>query len=755
MYNSTITIMTKYCLLLSAFVLLFSCAQKTTQETTSIDPLEFVDPFIGTGFHGHTFPGATVPFGMVQLSPDTHIMGWDASSGYHSEDSTIYGFSHTHLSGTGIGDLGEVLLLPYSNTNEVKPVATFNKNEESATPGYYKVRLSNFDVTAELTATKRVGLHRYSFANGKDRKIMLDLGHILQPNWGHRLIENTIRKVDNKTFEGLHKTNGWANDHLLAYRIEFAEPFESVTTYIEGKESELTEVSTKDMKLHFTFPESDKPLLVKVALSVVDEKGAQQNMQAELSGWDFEATVEKAQNEWRKELQGIEISTDDKDIKTNFYTALYHCMMSPFTYQDVDGRYRGMDKSIKQAPAGFTNYTVFSLWDTFRAFHPLITIIRPEKAGEWAESLVQKFREGGLLPKWALASNYTGTMVGYPATSVMADAVAKGLVPESKLEDWKKAAVTSSTWQPEWLEANEGTRGERVMTKHIYFKEKNGFIPSDSISSSVSYGVEMAYYDWCVAEIAKAAGDTKTADEFYKRAKYYQLYFDKETGFMRGKNADGTWRTPFNAKHSDHEHSDYVEGNAYQWSYFAPHDITGHIELYGGKKQFETQLDSLFNTSSEIFGENASGDITGLIGQYAHGNEPSHHMAYLYNWTDAKWKTQKYLDHVLYDFYLPEPAGIIGNEDCGQMSAWYVLNAVGFYQVCPGDPTYTIGRPIVDKAKIRVPGGTFEIDVHNNSRENKFVEKVVLNGKELKEPFFSHEDLMRGGKLEFFMTSKK
>ena len=738
--------------LLSISLLLISCNQKL-QNSEQVDPLDFVDPFIGTGFHGHTFPGATVPFGMVQLSPDTHIMGWDASSGYHYEDSTIYGFSHTHLSGTGIGDMGEVLLLPYSGPEETKPVGLFDKNDESASPGYYKVRLKNFDVTAELTSTKRVGFHRYTYKNPTERKVMLDLGHILQPNWGHRVMGNTIRKIDDKTFEGVHKTSGWANDHFIAWRIEFAEPFESLNTYLEGEKTEQTELTGQDIKLHFHFSESDKPLLVKVALSVADEKGAGQNMKVELPGWYFEETVEAAQDEWREALQGIEISTSDIDIKTNFYTALYHCMMSPFTYQDVDGRYRGMDKTIKTAPKGFTNYTVFSLWDTFRAFHPLMTILRPGKAGEWAESLVQKYREGGILPKWALASNYTGTMVGYPATSVMADALAKGLVPNADLEDWKNAAVKSATWQPEWLEANKGTRGEGVMSEHIYYKEKYGFIPADSITASVSYGVEMAYYDWCVAEIAKAAGDKKTADEFYAKAKYYQHYFDEQTGFMRGKNGDGTWREPFNAKHSDHEHSDYVEGNAYQWSYFVPHDVEGHIKLYGGKDVFERQLDSLFTTSSEILGENASGDITGLIGQYAHGNEPSHHMAYLYNWTSTKWKTQKYIDHILYEFYTPTPDGIIGNEDCGQMSAWYVLNAIGFYQVCPGDPTYTIGRPIVDHANIRVPGGIFEIIVHNNSRENKYIEKVTLNDTELTKPFFSHDKLMKGGKLEFFMSN--
>lgn len=734
------------------FLFLFlGCNQKSTKQP-NFDPLNFVNPFIGTGFHGHTFPGATVPFGMVQLSPDTHILGWDASSGYHYSDSTIYGFSHTHLSGTGIGDMGDVLLLPYSNSGDIKPIGKFDKKDESATPGYYKVYLKNYEVTAELTSTKRVGIHRYSYKISDERKVMFDLGHILQPNWGHQKAESTFRKIDDKTLEGIQKTKGWATDHIIAYRIEFAEPFETISVFSEGEKSELNEITGKDIKVHLHFSDSEKPLLVKVALSVVDEKGAAQNMQAELPGWDFENTVEQSQNEWRKALQGIEITTNDNDVKTNFYTALYHTMISPFTYQDVDGRYRGMDKTIKHAPEGFTNYTVFSLWDTFRAFHPLMTIIRPEKAGEWAESLVQKYREGGILPKWPLASNYTGTMVGYPATSVMADVIAKGLVPNANLEEWLQAAVTSSTYQSKWIEKVKGTREESVMSKHIYYKEKYGFIPADSISESVSNGVEMAYYDWCVAKIAEAAGDNKIAATYFKKAKNYQLYFDKSTGFMRGKNGDGSWREPFQPRFSEHTKSDYVEGNAYQWSYFVPHDIETHIKMYGGKDPFETQLDSLFTTSSEIMGENASGDITGLIGQYAHGNEPSHHMAYLYNWTNSTWKTQKYIDQILYDFYLPAPEGIIGNEDCGQMSAWYVLNAIGFYQVCPGDPTYTIGRPIVDNAKIKVPGGTFEIIVNNNSKKNKFIKKLLLNGIQLEKPFFSHNDLMKGGKLEFFMT---
>jgi len=727
----------------------FGC-HKSSVETSVMDPLIYVDPFIGTGFHGHTFPGVTVPNGMVQLSPDTHLMGWDASSGYHYPDSIIYGFSHTHLSGTGIGDMGDVLLLPYSGTRIIKPVGSFKKDRQIAEPGYYSVYLNNFGIFVELTTTRRVGLHRYTFTHADDRNIMLDLSHILQPNWGHKMIGNELVVIDDHTVEGVQKTSGWAYDHLIAYRIEFSEPFE-IEIISNEKRANSRNVEGIDVKAYFHFVESDRPLLVKVALSPVDTEGASKNMNAELSGWEFENVVSDAKSEWRNALKGIDITTDDEAVKTNFYSAMYHSMISPFTYQDVDGRYRGMNKKIVQAPNGYTNYTVFSLWDTFRAFHPLMTIIRPEKAVEWAQSLVQKYKEGGILPKWPLASNYTGTMVGYPAVSVMADVVTKGLY-NGELTEWVKAAVISATYQPELLEKFKGTRESGIIRKHVYFKETLGFVPCDSISESVSYGLEMAYYDWCVAQIAKNAGENEVANEFFTKGLYFKKYFDNTTGLMRGINADGSWRTPFHPLYSSHQKSDYVEGTAWQWSFFVPHALDELIELYGSTDRFEKQLDTLFTMTSVVEGETASGDITGLIGQYAHGNEPSHHMAYLYNWTNAPYKTQERVDQILYDFYKPSPDGIIGNEDCGQMSAWYVMSALGFYQVCPGDPTFTIGRPIINHASIDVPGGKFEIVTHNNSRENKYVQKVLLNGNQLTEPFFSYSDIMKGGKLEFFMT---
>ena len=506
--------------------------------------LDSVNPFIGTGFHGHTFPGATLPFGMVQLSPDTHLDGWDASSGYHYDDHQIFGFSHTHLSGTGIGDLGDIAILPFSGGHEQIPIATFNKNQEYACPGYYRVALDNYDILAELTTTTRVGLHRYTYQNPEDRQIMFNLSHILQPSWGGAVLNNTIEIIDQKTIQGIRKTTGWAHDHVVAFCMEFSEAFEAISSTLEIEIPFNTTFQTKDGQIYFKFSNSEKPLLVKVAISPTDVQGARKNLQDELPSWDFESTKFAAEDSWKSALDGINITTNDPSIKTNFYTALYHSMMSPIVWQDVDGRYRGMNKQIIQAPKDYTNYTVFSLWDTFRAFHPLMTIIRPDMAVDWSKSLVQKYKEGGILPKWPLVSNYTGTMVGYPAVSVIADAINKELIT-SNLNDYLEAAVQSAIWRQDIAAKFKGTREERVMPKHIYFKETLGWVPSDSLPESVSYGVEMAYYDWCVAQIAEAAGDHETASAFLVKSNYFRNYFDYDYGLMRGKNYDGSWVSPF------------------------------------------------------------------------------------------------------------------------------------------------------------------------------------------------------------------
>jgi len=733
------------------------CKQVSDAETFN-DYAQYVDPFIGTGFHGHTFPGPTRPYAMVQLSPDTHIMGWDASSGYHYDDEVIFAFSHTHLSGTGIGDLGDVALLPYSKSDSVKPIASFRKETEKASPGYYTVRLENFGVNVELTSTDRVGFHKYTYDDPSDRRIMLDLGHMLQPNWGHRLKGNEYHFVNDSTVEGTIHTQGWAHFHEVSYRIVFSEPVETVYQYIDGKLRQdslfLRMRTSQDLKFHYKFPENNRPLLVKVAISPVDLEGAERNMIAEIPGWDFENVRKQSADIWNRELNRIKIQSNDHKVLTNFYTAMYHTMIAPYAYQDVDGRYIGMDKQIHQNKPGNTNYSVFSLWDTFRALHPLVTIINPSLAADWGEALVQGYKEGGILPKWPLASNYTGTMVGYPAVSVLADLVSKGLV-KGGISGWTEAAVRSSVYREDLAEKFKGTRELDIITKHTYYKDKYGYVPADSIPESVSWGLEMAYYDWCVSLIAAESGNKEAADEYVNKSGYYQRYLDPETKMMRGIMGDGSFRTPFNPRYSSHMKSDYTEGNAFQWSFFAPHDMDNFIAAIGGAKELETRLDTLFTTSSQIDGSEASNDITGLIGQYAHGNEPSHHMAYLYNWTDSPWKGQEYLDYIMREFYLPQPDGIIGNEDCGQMSAWYVMSALGFYQVCPGLPVYTIGRPVVDKAVIPVAEGFFEIIVSNNRPQNKYVKEVKLNGKTLQTPFFTHNDISKAGKLEFFMTDKK
>lgn len=720
------------------------------------DEIKYVDPFIGTGFHGHTFPGATRPFAMVQVSPDTHIMGWDASSGYHYDDREIYGFSHTHLSGTGIGDLGDVALLPFSGGDSIKPVGLFNKDTEKATPGYYAVRLDNFGVNVELTSTDKVGFHKYTYDNPKDRRVMLDLGHILQPNWGHKLVDNSYLFVNDSTVEGTVRTQGWAHFHAVSYRITFSEPIETIYQYVGGKlrqDSLFLRINTaEDLKFHYKFPEKAEPLYVKVALSMVDTDGAEKNLMAELPGWDFEATRIKSAEIWNDALNAIEIQSADPTVMVNFYTALYHTMIAPFAYQDVDGRYLGMDKKVHKAESGYVNYSVFSLWDTFRALHPLMTIINPDLAADWGKVLVQGYKEGGILPKWPLASSYTGCMVGYPAVSVLADLVSKDLA-DGDLKTWAEAGARSSVYREDLAEKFKGTRELDLITLHPYFKEKYGFVPADSVPESVSWGLEMAYEDWCISQIAAKAGLDSLAKAYAAKGEYYKRYLDPETKMMRPVMGDGSFRTPFNPRYSAHMRSDYTEGNAFQWSFFAPHDMDNFIATIGGKKELETRLDTLFTTSSQVDGEHASGDITGLIGQYAHGNEPSHHMAYLYNWTDSPWKGQERLDYIMREFYTNKPDGIIGNEDCGQMSAWYVMSALGFYQVAPGIPVYTLGRPMVDRALVHVKGGIFEILVKNNSPENKYIKEVTLNGKALESPFFSHADMIKGGKLVFEMTN--
>ncbi|MGL5787945.1 MAG: GH92 family glycosyl hydrolase [Bacteroidales bacterium] len=746
--------MKKKLFFLSGLLLILSgCAQKSHS-----DLLKWVDPFIGTGGHGHTFPGATRPYSLIQVSPDTHLSGWEASSGYHDSDSLIYGFSNMHLSGTGIGDLGDVAILPYTGTPDSIPVGNFSKKNEKASPGYYSVYLDNFDIKVELTSTERVALHKYTFPE-KERRVMLNLAHILQPNWGHSIIANTITIVSPEKIQGTITTKGWAHNHIAHYTLEFSEPFakaELITNNVDEyiNSYPYTNDTLKNAQLYFEFSKNSNPLLAKVSISGVDQKGASDNILAEMDHWDFLKTKTQSEEIWQNALSKVRIRTSDTIILRNFYTALYHTMMAPILWQDSDGRYKGMDKEIHTAKEGHTNYTAYSLWDTFRAIHPWLTVFDTDKAIAMGRGLIKGYEEGGILPKWPLVSNYTGCMVGYPAVSILADLATKGYISQSELNNWLTASKASSVYRPDLAEKFKETREADLITKHLYYKEQFGYIPADSIEGSVSWGVEMAYYDWCISQIAKITGDTSAYNEYRTKGNDYKRYFDNKTGFMRGILSDGSFRTPFNPHYSAHMESDYVEGTAYQWSYFFPHDIDGFTELIGGRDSLENYLDKLFNASTHVDGTTASSDITGLIGQYAHGNEPSHHIAYMYNWTNHPEKGQEKLDYILRNFYSPTPDGIIGNEDCGQMSAWYIMSTLGFYQVCPGEPVYSIGRPLIDQATIRMKEGILQIDVENNSPENKYIKEVYINEKPVTNLSFTHNDIKNGGRIKIIMTNK-
>ena len=735
-----------------------SCVSK---EDVSNSIIDYVDPFIGTDYHGHTFPGATVPFGMVQLSPDTRTQGWDACSGYHYSDSSVLGFSHTHLSGTGIGDYGDILIMPFTGEVSIQSGTAenpdsgyrsrFSKDKEIAYPGYYKVLLDDYQIKAELTATTRAGMHQYTYPESEKSGIIIDLAHTIHD---HENLVNEFKVINEYEIAGLKVTKGWASNHYAYFHAKFSKPFKvelykNDTIQEEGKTVTGTHAKAK---LNFT-TNSEEKVWVKVGISGVDYKGAAKNLEAEINGWDFDEIVGKAKVAWEKELTKIVVKGKSEADKRVFYTALYHSNLSPTIYSDVDGRYRGMDQKIQQAET--PNYTVFSLWDTYRAQHPLFTIIKPEYNQELIRSLLRKHQEGGILPMWELASNYTGTMIGSHAVSVIADAYMKGqrdfdvdLALEAMIQAVKYDSVTPIPYPHKYVKND-------LMPKAKLFIDIYGYVPSDIESSSVSKALEFAYNYWCIARVAEDMGKTEIAEEYDKKSQTYSVYFDKKTGFMRGKNVDGSWNEPFDPYYSDHWRTDYVEGNAWQWTWYVPHDVEGLISLFGGKEIFTKKLDSLFTTSSEITGENVSADITGLIGQYAHGNEPSHHIAYLFNYADKPWRTQEIVNQIVKEFYTDKPDGLCGNEDCGQMSAWYLLNAMGFYPVSPGETKYSIGKPLFDEVTISVAHDKkFKVVARNLTDENIYVQKVNLDGVALTKPFIEHRDIIEGKTLEFVMGNK-
>ncbi|MDY0097765.1 MAG: GH92 family glycosyl hydrolase, partial [Bacteroidales bacterium] len=708
--------------------------------------------------HGHTFPGATVPFGMVQLSPDTRMEGWDACSGYHDSDRTIIGFSHTHLSGTGIGDYGDILFMPVSGRislvrgDENVPGSgyrsAFSKDSEEGSPGYYSVKLDDYGINAELTATARAGFHRYTYPESEESGIIIDLDHTLQ---FHKNMVLKIKVLSDTEIEGLKVTQGWARYHPVYFYARFSKPFKCKIAVNDTIQDNIQEAEGQNIKAVLSFTTSDnEQILAKVGISSVDSEGARNNLETEIPDWDFEKVMNDARDTWNKELSKIKVEGGSEDQKTIFYTAVYHSFISPNVFSDADGRYFGMDHKTHQSD-GSVNYTVFSLWDTFRAAHPLLTLVNPSRDAEMIRALLRKYDEGGLLPMWDLASNYTGTMIGSHAIPVIVDAYKKG-IRDFDVEKAYRAMIKSADFDT----ANINTDSEGVLMSLMpmakFYNKTIGFVPSDKDNQSVAKALELAYNDWCVAKMAEDLGRQEDFNLYSERASRYKKYFDPKTRFMRGIMSTGEWRTPFDPRFSDHSYADYVEGNAWQWTWFVPHDVPGLIDLMGGREKFTEKLDSLFSTDSEIVGENRSADISGLIGQYAHGNEPSHHITHFYNYAGEPWKTQKLVDQILNTLYFNNPDGLSGNEDCGQMSAWYVLNAIGFYQVAPGDTSWSLGRPLFGRVTVNLENGkTFTVETKNNSPENIYIQSAVMNGTELKSPFFDHEDIVNGGHLVITM----
>ena len=711
-------------------LLIFLCSAFCFSQQISSEKLtSFVNPFIGTGGHGHTYPGATMPFGMMQLSPDTRLEGWDGCSGYHYSDEYIYGFSHTHLSGTGVSDYGDVLLMPTNAANFNNGAsgnsgyrAHFSHENETASPGYYKVFLDDTNIEVELTVSKRSGIHHYTFPKGSKQILILDIEH------RDMVLSSEIKALSKTEISGHRHSEAWAKDQRLFFNIEFSRPYKNVEYY-----SRFVGNWDNPTKVAFEFEASKgNELFVKVGISAVDEAGAKKNLEAEIGNKTFQQIKEEAEAAWEKQLGKIEIETQNENQRTIFYTALYHTMIAPNLYQDVDGRYRGMDLEIHQSN-DFENYTVFSLWDTYRAAHPLYTIIEKERTNHFINSLLAKHDEGGILPIWPLAANYTGCMIGYHSVPVIADAYLKGI----RGFDAEKAfeAMKHSTLQ------------DKLGLKS--YKEF-GFIPVEEESESVSKTLEYAYDDWTIAQMAKAMGNMEDYQIYSERAQYYKNVFDPETKFMRGRFRN-TWFAPFDPYEVNFN---YTEANSWQYSFYAPQDISGLINLMGGKDDFENQLDKLFTAKNETSGREQA-DITGLIGQYAHGNEPSHHMAYLYNFVNKPAKTQEKVHQILNELYQNAPDGISGNEDCGQMSAWYIFSAMGFYPVTPANNQYIIGTPLFEKAIINLEDGKkFEISAENLSDENKYISSAKLNGKSLNRSFIFHSEIMDGGKLVFKMTDK-
>lgn len=750
------------CLLLSSFM---ASAQQNL--------VQYVKPIIGTSKMGHTYPGATVPFGAVQLSPETDTLSYEVNgkyngdvykycAGYKYEDKTITGFSHTHFSGTGHSDLGDFLIMPTQGKLQLNPGTADNPKggyrsayshaNEKAEAGYYKVKLDDDNITAELTATNRVGMHQYTFPKSDQSHIILDLMAGIY-NYEDKTVWTYVRVVNDTLVTGYRQTNGWARTRTVYFAMSFSKPFKSYgrKSYdakqayrgFWGKfnqDQNFPEIAGKKLKMYFDFDTQEgEKVKIKFALSPVSQENALQNMRAEISGWDFDKVKTQAQTTWNKELNKIQVTTSN-DNKINFYTALYHSFINPTTYTDVNGEYKGLDQGIHKAE-GFTNYTTFSLWDTYRALHPFFNIMQPSRSNDMVKSMMAHYDQSSLkmLPIWSHYANDNWCMSGYHSVSVLADAIIKGTYNG----DANKA-----------LDACVTTAKHRDYEGIGYYMDK-GYIPAERSGVSVSNTLEYAYDDWAIAQLAKKLNRMDVYNEFIKRSNNWRNNYDAASGFMRPRLADGTFKKSFDPK--DTEGQGFIEGNSWNYSFFVPHDPSSLVEVMGGKKKFAARLDSLFSMHlpDEFFAHTEDITREGIIGGYVHGNEPAHHVAYLYNWTDEVYKGQAQIRHILNMQYKPTADGLGGNDDCGQMSAWYMFSAMGFYPVAPGSDVYSLGSPLVNNAVINLENGkTFTVEAVKQSDKNVYVQKVLLNGKEITNHQIKHTDITNGGKLTFYMSAK-
>ncbi len=707
---------------------------------TNSNPVALVNPFIGTDGHGHTYPGASMPFGMVQLSPDTRKDDWDGCSGYHYSDSAILGFSHTHLSGTGVGDYGDIRFMPMTGPLRLMPGTSsdpgsgyrsqFSHAREKASPGYYQVLLEDCGVDAELTVTQRCGMHRYVFHQGEEAIILVDLTESIVTEKNPQL---GLEIVNDHEIRGYRYSSGWAKDQKIYFHAIFSKPFKEAGIAIDGvPDNQQRQAKGTDLQAFASFgPLKDQEILVKVGLSSVSEEGARKNLEAEISGWDFDEVKKQAEEAWRQELSKVEVSGGSHAEQVKFYTALYHAFLAPNIFSDVDGAYRGHDGAIHQVD-GFEMYTVFSLWDTYRALHPLLTILQPERTADFIRSMLDVYDKGGLLPVWELAGNETFCMIGYHSVPVIADAYLKG-IRGFDVEKAYQASVHSATQKHFGLEA--------------YME--NGYIPAEEEGEAVSKTLEYAYDDWCIAMMARSLGKVEDYRVFLERAQNYKNLFDPETGFLRGKR-NGMFVEPFDPAEVNFM---LTEANTWQYTFYVPQDISGLMELMGGEEGFEAMLDRMFSAADTLSGRKQA-DITGLIGQYAHGNEPSHHMAYLYNYAGKPYKTQKIVRQIMRQLYGDGPDGLCGNEDCGQMSAWFVMSAMGLYPVTPASGIYAIGSPLFEQMTINLHDGlAFTIMGIGNNEDNIYIQSASLNEELLSRSYLTHDELMQGGEVVFTMGS--